>query len=34
MDISEYFPRETFADRTVYITGGESGINLALEWGQ
>ena len=30
MDISKYFPREIFADRTVFITGGGSGINLGI----
>ncbi|QMU62190.1 MAG: SDR family oxidoreductase [Gammaproteobacteria bacterium] len=30
MDISEYYPREAFANRTVFITGGGSGINLGI----
>ncbi len=30
MKISEYFPREVFADRTVFVTGGGSGINLGI----
>lgn len=30
MNISKYFPREVFADRTVFITGGGSGINLGI----
>lgn len=30
MNISEYFPRQVFVDRTVFITGGGSGINLGI----
>jgi len=30
MKISDYFPRETFSARTVFITGGGSGINLGI----
>jgi NAD(P)-dependent dehydrogenase (short-subunit alcohol dehydrogenase family) len=30
MNISEYFPREVFSDRTVFVTGGGSGINLGI----
>ena len=30
MNISDYFPSETFKDRNVFITGGGSGINLGI----
>ncbi len=30
MKISEYFPSEVFKDRTVFVTGGGSGINLGI----
>ena len=30
MNISDYFPKEVFAERTVFITGGGSGINLGI----
>lgn len=28
MKISDYFPHDVFADRTIFITDGSSGINL------
>jgi NAD(P)-dependent dehydrogenase (short-subunit alcohol dehydrogenase family) len=30
MNISEYFPRAAFAEHTVFVTGGGSGINLGI----
>ena len=30
MNISEYFPREAFSDRIVFVTGSGSGINLGI----
>ncbi len=30
MNISNYFPRDVFADRSVFVTGGGSGINLGI----
>ena len=30
MNISDYFPRDAFADRSVFVTGGGSGINLGI----
>ena len=30
MNISEYFPRAAFEQRTVFVTGGGSGINLGI----
>ena len=30
MDISDFFPSEVFKQRTVFITGGGSGINLGI----
>lgn len=30
MKISEYFPRSAFEQRTVFVTGGGSGINLGI----
>ena len=30
MNISNFFPRSAFQDRTVFITGGGSGINLGI----
>jgi len=30
MNISEYFPKEIFSERTVFVTGGGSGINLGI----
>ncbi len=30
MNISKYFPKETFAERTVFVTGGGSGINFGI----
>ena len=30
MNISEYFPQEAFTGRTVFITGGGSGINFGI----
>ncbi len=30
MNIADYFPRELFAQRVVFITGGGSGINLGI----
>lgn len=30
MALSDYFPKETFEDHVVFITGGSSGINLGI----
>ena len=30
MKLSEYFPKDVFAQRTVFVTGGGSGINLGI----
>ncbi len=30
MNIADYFPKEVFADRTAFVTGGGSGINLGI----
>ena len=30
MDIASYFPKELFKGRTVFVTGGGSGINLGI----
>ena len=30
MNISDYFPKEAFAQRCVFVTGGGSGINLGI----
>ena len=30
MNISEYFPSKAFIERTVFVTGGSSGINLGI----
>src|SRR5215475_5782550 len=30
MTISDYFPKDLFAGRTVFVTGGGSGINLGI----